>query len=397
MQKFDLHIPTRILYGKEQGTKFADHISRVAGKVLIVIGGGSVQRMGYLDTIRQMLHERDVETKIFKGIEPNPHAQTVNKGAEEAKEFGATMLLAFGGGSVMDATKGMAALLHMDETDIWPYVLGEEKAGKLTGAIPFACIPTTAATASEVTPVSVLSNPEVKGKSVIGAQFLRSTVSWLNPEFTTSLNATVTRDGASDILSHVFENYIVGGNDSPLADRYSEGIMETVMQTLPEVVNDPENYDLRGRLLWASTLALNGMQQAGRKHGEFVMHSIEHAISGFYPDISHGRGLATIYPAYFRWMYEQNRGRDRFALLARRLFDIIDTDDDQAGWKFIEQFDNWLKNNELYQSLPDLGVDPNDYRPIAEYAVRIYGKNGQLNALGAVTTDDIVDILQATG
>lgn len=396
MHKFDLHIPTRIIFGSEQGTKFTDHISGIATRVMIVIGGGSVERLGYLDTVKNLLHERGVETEVFSGIEPNPHAQTVNKGAEQARSFGADMLLAFGGGSVMDATKGIAALLHMNESDIWPYVLGEEKAGKLTGAIPFACIPTTAATASEVTPVSVLSNPEIKGKSVIGAQFLRSTVSWLNPEFTTGLSATVTRDGASDILSHVFENYLLGGNDSPIADRYSEGIIETVMNTLPEVVQKPENTDLRGRLLWASTLALNGMQQAGRKPGEFVMHSMEHAISGFYPDIAHGRGLATIYPAFFRWMHSHNRGVDRFALLGRRLFDVTSSNDEEAAMEFIEQFEQWLQQNDLYQSLTDLGVDPDDFSDIAEYAITVYGKKGQLNALGAINHEDIVEIFKAT-
>lgn len=396
MQKFDLQIPTRILFGKEQGTKFADHISGLADKVMIVIGGGSVERLGYLDNIIASLENNNITTKIFRGIEPNPYSQTINQGAQAAREFGADMLLAFGGGSVMDATKGMAALLYMDEPDIWPFVLGEEKAGKLKGAIPFACIPTTAATASEVTPVSVISNPEVHGKSVIGAQFLRSSVSWLNPEFTTKLPATVTRDGASDILSHVFENYFLGGNDSPIADRYSEGIIETVMEALPKVVENPVDLNLRGQLLWSATLALNGMQQAGRKKGEFVMHSMEHAISGFYPEIAHGRGLATLYPAYFRWLIDQDRATDRFALLGRRLFRADSHDDQKAAETFITKFEEWLKNNDLYQSLTDIGVAPEAYQQIARYAVDTYGNGNQLNALGPVTEDDIVAIFRTT-
>ncbi len=396
MNKFDLQIPTRILFGKEQGTKFADHISGLADKVMIVIGGGSVERLGYMDDLVNSLNQNNVTTTIFRGIEPNPYAQTINKGAETAREFGADMLLAFGGGSVMDATKGMAALLYMDESDIWPFVLGEEKAGKLKGAIPFACIPTTAATASEVTPVSVISNPEVNGKSVIGGQFLRSTVSWLNPAFTAELPATVTRDGASDILSHVFENYFLGGNDSPIADRYSEGIIETVLETLPEVIKNPGDLNLRGQLLWSSTLALNGMQQAGRKPGEFVMHSMEHAISGFYPEIAHGRGLATLYPAYFRWLVDQDRAVDRFALLGRRIFKVDEQDDAKAAEQFISLFETWLQENELYQSLTDIGVHPDAFEHIANYAVATYGRGDELNALGSVTVDDIVRIFKDT-
>ncbi len=396
MHKFDLHIPTRILYGPEQGTKFANHISGLADKVMIIIGGGSVEEKGYLQFVQSLLESNKIQTEVFRGIEPNPHSQTINNGAQAAREFGADMLLAFGGGSVMDAAKGMAALLYMDETDIWPYVRGEKKSGRITGAAPIACIPTTAATASEVTPVSVISNPEVRGKSVIASRHLRSEVSWLNPDFTTSLPSTVTRDGASDILSHVFENYILGGNDSPIADRYSEAIIETVLETLPKVIDSPNDAGLRGTLLWASTLALNGMQQAGRQPGEFVMHSMEHAISGFYPNVAHGRGLATLYPAYFRWMVEHNRATDRFAQLGTRLFNVTADEPHRAALEFISRFEQWLQDNELYQSLPDLGVSTENYQQIARYAIDVYGQDKTLSALGPITEEHIVEIFHAT-
>lgn len=396
MKDFDLHIPTRLIFGRGKEETFYKAVNELGDRVFIVTGGGSVVRLGYLDRVLKGLDKLQVETSVFEGVEPNPTSQTINKAAKEAGEFKADAILALGGGSVMDASKAIGGLLYSGETDIWPFVLGEEKSGKLKGMIPLAAIPTTAATASEVTPYAVISNPEVSGKSPIGYPFMRPDVSWLNPEFTLKLPAVVTRDGASDIMSHVLENYLLGGNQSPLADRYSEGILQTVMQTLPAVIDDPGNYELRARLLWASNLALNGYQQAGRRPSGFILHALEHAVSGFYPDIAHGRGLATLYPAYFRWLWINDRCRDRLARLGNRLFGI-DTDDVSfASLSFITEFEHWLKKNELHQSLSQLGVDTARFNEIAKYAARVYGDGEKLEACGPLTIVDIVDIFLLT-
>lgn len=396
MKDFDIHIQTRLLFGPGNEKKFYDHILSVGKRIFVVIGGGSVKRLGYLERVTQGLKKGDAEILLFEGIEPNPTSKTINKAAKEASEFKADVILAIGGGSVMDASKAIAGLVYAGEDDIWPYVLGGKKMGRMKGAVPIAAVPTTAATASEVTPYAVISNPETNGKSPIGYPFMRPTVSWLNPEFTLELPPTTTRDGASDILSHVFENYLLGGNASPLSDRYSEGVISTVVETLPLVIAEPDNYELRARLLWASNLALNGYQHAGREPSGFVMHSIEHAISGFYPNIAHGRGLATIYPAYFRWMWKHDRCRDRLAQLGERIFDIDKDDISYASLLFITRFEEWLQSNELYQSLSDIGVKEESFEDIAQYAVDVYGNGKELQARGPLTKDDIVEILKMT-
>ena len=396
MRDFDLHIQTRLLFGRGKEKLFYESIASINKKAFVVIGGGTVKRLGYLDRLTLGFKKLGVEYKLFEGIEPNPTSKTINRAAEEATAFGAGIIIALGGGSVMDASKAISALVFTGEKDIWPFVLGEPNYGKLTGMLPLAAIPTTAATASEVTPYAVISNPEVNGKSPIGYPFMRPTMSWLNPEFTFDLPPTVTRDGASDILSHVFENYLLGGNQSPLADRYSEGILSTVMESLPSVVSDPANYELRARLLWASNLALNGYQQAGRQASGFILHAMEHAVSGFYPHIAHGRGLATLYPAYFRWLWKQDRCRERLAQLGERLFGIDKDDISFAALSFISEFENWLKENDLYQSLSSLGVDPSKFEEIATYTVKTYGDGSQLEALGSLSVEDIVSIFEAT-
>ncbi len=396
MKAFDVHIPTRLLFGDQQESKFIKAIFTQGKKVTIVIGGGSMERLGYLKRVSGAIEKNGGEVQVFRGIEPNPHANTIDKAAEEARTFGTEVFVALGGGSVMDATKCIAALAKSGEKNIWPFTLGNEKRGQLGDALPIAAIPTTAATASEVTPYAVVSNPETNGKEPIAHPTFKPFVAWLNPDFTTKLPATTTQDGASDILSHVFENYLLGGNDSPIADRYSEGIIETVMDTLPRVLADPENADYRGRLLWASSLALNGMQQAGRNPGEFVMHSMEHALSGFYPELAHGRGLATLYPAYFRWLIQQNRAIDRLALLGQRIFRIQDENTTECAIQFVDRFEGWLRENNLLQSLSDLGIPEDRFDEIAEYAVAVYGRNGVLNALGDLPKEEIVRIFKAT-
>jgi alcohol dehydrogenase YqhD (iron-dependent ADH family) len=301
-----------------------------------------------------------------------------------------------GGGSAMDASKAIAALIKTGEKDVWPFVAGQPKAGKLTGAIPVAAVPTTAATASEVTQYAVISHYEQNEKSTLAHDFLKPQAAWINPAFTTGVPKTTTADGGADILSHVFENYLLGGNDSPLADGYSEAVIRTVIDALPRVLTEPTDVALRGRLLWASTLALNGYQQAGRQASEYVLHSMEHALSGFKSDLAHGRGLATLYPSYFRWLIETGRAKDRLAKLARNIFGVSGPDVDTSANLFVTRFEGWLRETGLYQSLESLGFDPKRYPAVAAYCVKVYGTDGQLNALGALTPADIVRIFEGT-
>lgn len=395
MNPFTIYIPTRIFFGPEHLKSFAEASAKLGKHALVLTGGGSVERLGYLKQVSDALAAEGVKLSWFSGIEPNPESATINKAAAHLKAEGADFIIPLGGGSVMDAAKAVAALVHAGEEDIWPFVLGEPRAFQLQGAIPISAIPTTAATASEVTPFAVISNRTVGGKSVLAADFLKPQVAWLNPAFTTEVPPVTTRDGAADILSHVFENHLLGGNASPLADYHSEGVMLTVLKALPQAIANPADLDARGRLLWASNIALNGYQLAGRQQAEFVLHSMEHALSGHMPDLAHGRGLATLYPSYFRWLLAKGRAVDRLAQLGERLFGVAGVEAEKAE-KFIVKFEEWLAANDLYQSLGDLGFKEEDYQSIAEYTVKTYGDGTRINAAGPVPVEEIVAIFQGT-
>lgn len=395
MQSFSLHIPTRLFFGSDQGPAFAREAASLGRHAFVVTGGGSVSRAGYLDQATSALTTAGVTTTLFTGIEPNPESATINRATAALRAAGADFVVAVGGGSVIDAAKAIAALARTDEPDVWPFVLGQPRAGQLKEALPLAAVPTTAATASEVTAASVISNRIAVGKSLLAAEFLRPRVSWLNPAFTASLPAVVTQDGAADILSHVFENYLLGGSESPLADRYSEAIILTVIDTLPRLLATPADLALRGDLLWASSLALNGYQRAGRRTTKFVLHHIEHSLSAVRPELSHGRGLATLYPAYFRWLLDHDRARDRFALLGARIFDLTGSEEQKAQG-FVETFERWLKANHLYQSLASLGFTDADFATVADYTVKTYGDGQKLEALGPLPIPEIIAILRQT-
>ncbi|MCC5907198.1 MAG: iron-containing alcohol dehydrogenase [Balneolaceae bacterium] len=396
MNSFEVHIPTRIYFGEEKADDFFEQLRSYGSHAMLVIGGGSVQKLGYLDEVIAHLEKRGLEYTLFEGIEPNPHAATIDKAAALGKEKDVDFLLAFGGGSVMDASKSIAGLIHDNETEIWPFVLGEPRYNTMKGALPVTTIPTTAATASEVTAHAVISNPDVKGKSPVSYPFFKPSASWLNPAYHTSLPAETTRDGASDILSHVFENYVLGGNDSPPADRYSEGVMQTVIETLPKVLDDPENESLRGQMLWSSTLALNTIQVAGRKPEPFILHNLEHSLSGYSPRLAHGRGLAILYPAYFKWLMENDRVVDRLALMGEKLFGIKTDDEYEGAAEFIAIFEEWLNDNGLYHRLSDVDIPPKAFHEIASYTIRVYGGGNDMNAAGPLDKQGIVEIFEKT-
>lgn len=395
MQDFVFQSPTKIFFGPTQAEAFAGELKQRFNKVLLLTGQGSLERLGIVAKVKEHLVTAGVNFVHATGVEANPLAQTIQRIVVSNAAEKVQAVVALGGGSVMDAGKAIAALLYSGETDIWPYVAGEPKQGGLKGSLPIVAIPTTAATASEVTPYAVISNQETNGKAALAYDFFKPVACWINPAFTTSLPEIVTADGAADILSHVFENYIVGGTAAPLTDRYCEGIITTVLDTLPKLRRNPTSVADRATLLWCSTCALNGLGMVGRKPGPFALHAMEHALSGFKHDLAHGRGLATLFPAYFRWLWDNNRARDRFTTLGQRVFAL--NDQQTAGLGFIDRFEQWLRDNNLWQSLTRLGFAEGDYQKIADEVFRV-NANGEdsLDVCGKFSKVDVIAIFRNT-
>jgi hypothetical protein len=175
-----------------------------------------------------------------------------------------------------------------------------------------------------------------------------------------------------EIFSQVIEKYLVGCYESEVVDIYAERVIATVLESWPKLLQDPQNPTHRADLLWASTVAIHELPIAGKQAPPSIIQAIVQAIKHFYPGVNPVQGLGALYPAYFRWLWDNNRSRKRFAQLARHLFASRETYDYVAGIEFIERFDQWLDSVDLYQSLPDLGIKTRDYEAIADYAVQVY-------------------------
>lgn len=395
MKPFNVHLPTHLYFGAPNKDAFFNALRGLGNKALIVIGGGSVERFGILAEVHEALAERGIEAVTFKGIEPNPLAQTIDRAAELGRKEKVAFVLAVGGGSVMDAAKAISALIHDGESNIWPFTLGQPRKGQLKGALPIATIPTTAATASEVTPHSVVSNKDVNGKASISYPFMKPVASWLQPAYHVHLGPITTADGAADILSHVLENYLLGGSDARFTDRYCEAIIKTVMETLEGLQKDPSDVALRGEMQWVSMMALNGFHAAGRNTSPYPLHAIEHSMSGWHHELAHGRGLATLFPAYFRMLLDHGTVVDRLARLAREVFAVgADAEDSQAALLGIEAFEAWMRKVGLYQGMDEIGIGPEGYGPIAEYALSTYGNGTTLPCAWPFTREDLVELFE---
>lgn len=396
MKPFVHYSPTSLHCGPGKISEIGAHAQKIGTRPLLVTGKNSARKSGLLDKVVSSLKEKDITPVVFEGIEPNPRNTTVNDAAELGRSKNVDFIIALGGGSTMDASKCIASIIPQPGIDSWDLTIGQKYAGQIGAPLSIVAIPTTAATASEVTQYAVLSNISVNGKSVIAHDLLRPKISILDPELTLSVPAYATADHSCDILSHIFENYILGGNDSIIADRYSEALIKTVIEDTPRAIHKENELHARSNLQWAATLALNGIQLAGRDPSEFPLHSMEHACSGTYPDLAHGRGLAVLFPAYFQWLIKNNRAVERFARLARKVFGSTETNDSKAAQVWCHSFNEWLNSIGSFHCLPKAGVKKESFDSIAHYAVSTYGTNGVLNALGALTKENIVTIFEMT-
>ncbi len=388
MIQFTYSIPTKIIFGPDKLGKLGKELSKFGKKVLIVYGGGSIKRNGIFDKAVASLKEAGLEYFELSGVEPNPKVTSVNAGAEICKKEGIDVLLAIGGGSVIDCTKGIAAAAAYDG-DAWDLVIGKAKIGK---CLPIAAILTLAATGSEMDSVGVISNAETQQKLVIGGPALRPKVAFLDPTFTYSVSAFQTASGSADILSHIMEDYFVDSDGSMyMLDRFKEGMMKTVIKYAPIAIAEPDNYEARANLMWTSSWAINGFSGA-MTNCEWTNHMIEHELSAIY-DITHGLGLAIVTPRWMKYVLDDTTA-PKFAEWAVNVWGVdASLPAMDAAKKGIECLENFLyKTLGLKSTLTEIGIDDKNIDVMAKKACN--GKE-TLNGWKVLTPAQIAEILRA--
>ena len=371
MLSFDFQLPTKIYFGPGKINMLAKYIKPFGKKPLIVTGQSSMRRLGVLDKITGFLKKAGIDGVVFEGIEPNPRHTTCDKAAALARREGCDMIIGLGGGSAMDAAKGIA-ITAKTGCSVWDYVYtGPEKPQrKITEALPIILIPTVAATGSEADSGGIISNWETKEKTGIWGEALFPRVSIVDPELTFSCPPDYTADGGVDIISHVIESYFTGTSDAYLQDRFSESVIRTVIKYLPRAIENGNDIEARMHLSWCSTVALSGLINSGRG-GSYPLHALEHVVSAHY-DISHGRGLALLLPALME--YTMPARPEKYAEMGENVFGLRNDgkDIESAARAGIEAMKKWLASIDRLLTFRDLGIDNSKFEVMADDVVRLY-------------------------
>ena len=383
MNNFIYHNPTKLVFGKGQIARLGKLIP-ADKKIMITFGGGSVRRNGVYDQVVKALEGRDwVE---FWGIEPNPSVETVREAVALGRENGSDFLLAVGGGSVIDTAKAIAIGVPYDG-DFWDFFSGKTP----EQALPVGTVLTIAASGSEGSPDSIITNEKTLEKNGAEADCLRPCFSVLDPALTESLPAYQTACGITDIMAHTFERYFTNTPDVEVTDRMLEGVLLAMLHEGRRVMEDPHNYEARANIMWAGMVCHNDIMGVGRQQ-DWNSHHLEHVLSAKY-DCAHGAGLAVIMPAWMHYCAEHG-GEKRLAQMAVRVFGCqMDFDDPKrTALEGIEAFRAFLRSIGMPLTFAEIGADPADIPELVEMNHIGDGKTGGYIGLDRQAHFDIYNL-----
>lgn len=317
MQNFTYSIPTKVYFGKGQVENLGAAVKAYGQKALLVYGGSSIKRTGLYDKVVQQLKDNGVQWVEQPGVEPNPRIETVRAGAQKCRENGVDVVLAVGGGSTIDASKAIAYAANYDG-DAWDFIVNPSliEADKV---LPIVTVLTLSATGSEMDAGGVVTNPATGQKLHFFSPGMLPKVSILDPTITYTVSAYQTASGTADIYSHILESYFNTQEGTFMDDRCAEALMKTVLHYGPIAVKEPENYEARANLMWASSWAINGFINMS-KENQWSVHTIEHQLSAQY-DMTHGVGLAVLTPNWMRYILS-DKTIDKFVTYGVNVFGI---------------------------------------------------------------------------
>ena len=385
MNAFSFYNPVKLIFGKGQLQAAKKELPKFGKKVLLVYGGGSIKKNGLYDEVIQMLSEAELEVFELSGVEPNPRISTARKGIEICKKEGIEMILAVGGGSVIDCTKLIACGAKYDG-DAWDFV---SRKAQPKEALPFGTVLTIAATGSEMNAGSVITNEETQEKYGWGSPLSFPQFSILDPTYTLSVPENQTVYGIVDMMSHIFEQYFNDASNTPVQDRMCEGVLKAVIETAPKLMEDLQSYEHRETILFAGTMGLNKFLEMGYR-GDWGSHNIEHAVSAVY-DIPHAGGLAILFPQWMRHNVKVNPAR--FAQMAVRVFDVDPTGKSESdiAYEGIDRVSAFWTSLGAPTRLGYYDIDDSKISLMVEKAM-VYGEFGNFAKL---KDQDVKEILQA--
>jgi alcohol dehydrogenase YqhD (iron-dependent ADH family) len=344
MENFIAYNPTKVHFGKGVVAGLGEIAARLGQKALLLYGRGSVLHNGSYRDTKDQLDRAGIEVSEFSGIKPNPLIEDVDLAAQLGMEKGVDMVVAVGGGSVIDSAK-IAAVAISERCHGWDIMTGLRDPVR---AIPIIAVLTLAATGSEMNAVAVVQNNRTMEKFGYRHPVMFPAHSFLDPHYTRTVPANHTGYGITDLVAHVLESYF-GKGDASLSDRFAASIILEAMEYGPELLNNLEDYDLRARIMWAATTALNGLLSAGRENGDFTSHALGHQLSLLY-DTPHGASLSIAFPAWMRHMTP--RIGHRIEKLGKDLFG------EASAGQTIKQLEKFFAKVQCPIRLEEIGIGP---------------------------------------
>lgn len=367
MIDFDFTSPTKIYFG----TNKEQLVGKICleGKykrVYIVIGQGSVKRSGLLDRVIKSLDEAGIKHQLLEGVRANPSIDLCHKGIEEARIFGPNLILAIGGGSVIDTAKNIAVGYYYSG-DSFDFNLHKVKPKK---ALPVGVILTIAASGSELSNSCVIQDDDKQIKRGFNDDLIRPVFAIENPKLTYSLSKVQTAYGIVDIMMHTLERYFNASNENEPADGFAEALLKSVVKAARKIIKNPTNYDARAVLMLMSSLSHNDLTSIGKGKVLYV-HQLEHAVSGVYPHVAHAAGLAVLFPAWAK--YYVNYDVDKFDSLANNVFDLHGKNKLENAKAGIHEIEKLFKELKMPKTFKDLEIK----KPDIDLLTNIVTNNGQ--------------------
>lgn len=386
MENFVFDYCTRVVFGKGTENQVGEIAKKYGNKVFLHYGGGSIKKWGLYNRVIKSLKKADIEVVELGGVRPNPTYDLIKKGIKICRENSVDLILAVGGGSVIDSAKGIAVGVPYDG-DVLDFTI---KKAIPKEALPLGVILTIPAAGSETSRYAVATYEEggySYKRDVVweNNEIIRPKFAILNPELSFTLPPYQTACGIADIMAHVAERYFTSVKNVELTDRLCEATLKTVINNGLIVMKEPENYDARAEIMWAGSIAQSDLLSTGRQ-ADFASHMIEHELSGIY-DITHGAGLAIIFPAWMKYVYKYNI--DRFIQFATRVWGVEYNiySPERTVLEGIKRMKNFFKEISLPTTLKELNIPEDRFEEMAKKAVK-------LGSIKKINANDIVEILK---
>ncbi len=362
MDDFTYQCQTKIIFGKGTENQVGKETKKIGKKVLFHYGMGSIKKSGLYDKVINSLKKAGVDYIELPGVVPNPRLSMVNEGIKFCRENDIDSILAVGGGSAIDSAKAIAMGVCY-EGDVWDFF---SKHTPIEKVLPIGVILTLPASGSEASTATVITNEKEHRKLSAINNLLRPKFAIMNPELTFTLPKFQTSCGVADMMAHIIERYFTNTPHVDLTDKLCEATLKSIVKNARLVMKDPNNYDHRAEIMWAGTIAHEGILGTGREE-DWSSHKIEHELSAFY-DVTHGAGLAVIIPAWMKYVYKHDV--KRFVQYAKKVWGINSGDDEEVALKGIDSTKNFFKEIGLPTTLKELGIDDKRLEEMAKQCVK---------------------------